>query len=123
MSFVPPEWHEFPYGNRRQTTSHAKGMVVFMKDIIEISDSHPHGILTVRDRQSVTLDGVKNVEGFDEGYVSLATNSGKVIIEGKGLKIESLTRDDGVIFISGRINGVYYSEEKPERGFFSNLFK
>ena len=91
-----------------------------MQDIKELAGS---GLLTVKDRKSVTLDGVKNVEGFDEGYVSLATNLGKVVIEGRGLKIESLTRENGVIFISGTINGVYYSEEKNTRGVFAGLFK
>lgn len=81
------------------------------------------GILTVRCRESVTLDGVKNVEGFDEGYVSLSTDLGRVVIEGEGLKIESLTKDEGLIYVTGKISGVYYSEEKPARGVFSRLFK
>lgn len=89
----------------------------------EVNESMDSGVLTVNKRKSVTLDGVKNVLGFDEGYVSLSTNLGKVVIEGKELKIESLTRDGGVIFVSGRIDGVYYSEEKATRGVFANLFK
>lgn len=81
------------------------------------------GILTVRCRESVKLDGVKNVEGFDEGYVSLSTELGRVVIEGEDLKIESLTKEDGIIYVTGKINGVYYSDDKPKHGVFSRLFK
>lgn len=81
------------------------------------------GTLTVKERKSVTLDGVRNVEGFDESYVSLATESGKVVIEGHDLKIESLTKEDGAIFVTGKINGVYFSDEKPVKSVFARLFK
>ena len=81
------------------------------------------GTLIIKDRQSLTLDEVKNVIGFDEGYVSLETTSGKVAIEGDGLKIESLSKENGVILISGRIDGILYSDEKISKGVFSRLFK
>ncbi len=79
------------------------------------------GILTIKNRNSVTLDGVKNIEGFDESYVSLDTESGRVIIEGKNMKIESLTADSGIIFVRGLINAVYYSEQKSGKGIFSRF--
>ena len=81
------------------------------------------GTLTIKDRRSATLDGVKNIESFDENYISLDTKQGRVIIEGSGLKIESLSRDNGAIYITGNISGAYYSGEKASRGVFANLFK
>ena len=80
------------------------------------------GTLVLKDRKSVTLDGVKNVIGFDESYVSLESESGKVTIEGGGLKIESLSKEDGVIFVSGTISGIFYSEEKSAKSVFAKLF-
>ena len=81
------------------------------------------GTLTVKNRERLTVDGVDNVEGFDEGCVTLSTALGRVIIEGEGLKIESLTKEKGEILITGRISGVFYTEEKQTRGVFSRLFK
>lgn len=81
------------------------------------------GTLIVEDRSSLTLDGVDNVLGFDEEYVSLETRLGKIVIEGRTLKIESLSKENGVILISGRINGILYSDEKPAKGVFARLFK
>lgn len=80
------------------------------------------GTLTVTDRVCVTLDGVNNVEGFDDTYVLLDTKSGKVAIEGSNMKIESLSADNGVILIRGNINSVYYSDKKAGKGFLSRLF-
>ena len=81
------------------------------------------GILTVKSRELLTLDGVDNVEGFDEDSVTLSTTLGRVIIEGADLKIESLTRERGEITIKGKISGVFYSDEKPIKSVFSRLFK
>ena len=79
--------------------------------------------LTVNNREELHLDGVLNVEGFDEGYVSLSTVGGRVVIEGTNLKIEALTKENGVILISGKIDGVLYSDEKGRSGIFSRFFK
>ena len=68
------------------------------------------------------MDGVINVESFDESYVSLATEDGTVVIEGQGLKIESLSRDGGEIEIIGKIIGVYYSEQKKKSSPLSKWF-
>ena len=62
-----------------------------------------HTNLNVKERNSLTLNGVSNIIGFDEGYVTLATTDGKIIIEGEGLKIESLSKQGGEINISGKI--------------------
>ncbi len=81
-----------------------------------------HTNLNVKERNSLTLNGVCNVIGFDEGYVTLATSDGKIIIEGEGLKIESLSKDGGVINISGKIRGVFYSEKRTLKSPFSKIF-
>ena len=60
---------------------------------------------------SFTMDGVNDIRGFDEGDVSLDTKSGKITVEGKDLKIESLSKEDGHIFVSGDISGVFCDRE------------
>lgn len=88
-----------------------------------MEESIAKGTLKVEDRTSLTLDGVDNVLGFDEEYVSLETRLGKIVIEGRSLKIESLSKENGIILISGRINGILYSDEKPAKNVFARLFK
>lgn len=81
-----------------------------------------HTDLCVKERNKIILNGVINVESFDESYVNLATNDGRISIEGKGLKIESLSRDNGEIQITGRIQGVFYTEQNKTKGRFARLF-
>ena len=78
--------------------------------------------LVIFDRSALTLNGVKNIEGFDESYVSLDTELGQLIIEGKGLKIGSLSADGGDISISGQINSLYFSDKKSRKGIMGKLF-
>lgn len=81
-----------------------------------------HTNLTVKERNRLTLNGVSNIESFDEGYITLEIGEGRISVEGDGLKIESLSREGGEIQITGRINGVFYSEKKKIGGKFRGLF-
>ncbi len=82
-----------------------------------------HTDLNVKNRNKLTLNGVINVESFDEKYLSLSLEEGRVCVEGEELRIESLCRDNGEMEISGRINGVYYTENKKIKSRFSKLFE
>lgn len=82
-----------------------------------------HSSILIKERKDVSVDGVENVIGFDEFYVSLSTVAGKIVIEGQGLKIESLCKDTGEILISGKISGVFYTEEKTAKNLFARIFK
>lgn len=81
-----------------------------------------HSYINVKDGKNVTMDGVVNILRFDEKNVSLEYDAGKIEIEGDGLKIESLSREDGVIIVNGKIEGVFYYKEQISRGFFKKIF-
>ena len=82
-----------------------------------------HTYFKVRDKKEISLDGVINIEGFDSNSVTLRTPDGRFIVEGKDLKIESLSKEDGVIIISGSFGGAFYDEKKNAKGFFAKLFE
>ena len=80
-------------------------------------------IITLTLGSSFSMCGVKDIRGFDEGYVSLDTASGKVSIEGENLKIESLSKEDGHILITGNVSGVFCDNEKNDKkGLIKRLF-
>jgi len=81
-----------------------------------------HSFVNINEGKTVSLDGVINIERFDERCVSLFSSAGKIEIEGEDMKIESLTRDDGVIVVHGKIEGVFYCKDKPAVGFFKKIF-
>ena len=78
--------------------------------------------LTVNDRKQIMLDGVSNVIAFDESYVMLDTDMGRVTIEGQNLKIDSLTKSDRTVIIIGTFNGIYYTDDRVARKGIKALF-
>ena len=86
-------------------------------------DETRHTNLNVKNRNILTLNGVSNIESFDEGYIVLEIGEGRISIEGNCLKIESLSREGGEIQITGRINGVFYTDKKKLVQGIRGLFK
>ena len=80
-----------------------------------------HGALEIKDRKQVRVSGVNSVVGFGEDYVALETTLGRLVIEGEGMKIENLSKDDGSVDISGKIFTAAYSSEKVRSGFLSRF--
>jgi sporulation protein YabP len=78
--------------------------------------------IVISDRSDVVIDKVETIVSFDDTYVVLATDGGRINIEGSELKVDSLTKEDGKIHILGNISGVFYSGD-VKRGGFSKFFK
>ena len=81
-----------------------------------------HTSVVIDNRKSLIINGVINIEGFDDGEVTLIINEGKINVEGSKLKIESLTKESGEIIITGDISGVFYSGQKLSSGLLSKIF-
>ncbi len=80
-------------------------------------------LISIMNCETVTLNGVDHIVGFDERCVILSCDFGRVVIEGEGMKIESLTKDGGEICINGKCKGVFLSEEKKGETALKKLFK
>jgi sporulation protein YabP len=72
--------------------------------------------LSLDRRARLEIEGVVEVESFDDVGILLLTDCGELNIEGKELKIGVLDTDKGVLSIEGRVDAVYYSEERQKRG-------
>ncbi len=86
-------------------------------------DQNGKQTLILKNRESLTIDGVDDVLAFSEEYLELSSNLGTIFVEGEGLKIEELSRETSVVSIKGHISGVFYKEGKAEKGFFARFFK
>ncbi len=93
------------------------------RGIFYMEDKSLVGTVVIKDRKSITLDGVESIDAFDESYISLSTNLGKMIIEGSSLKVENLSKESGEIYITGHINSIFYTEEKAKKNYVFRLFK
>ena len=81
--------------------------------------------ISLTDRTAMQVQGVNDVESFDEHTVLLDTVCGRMAIEGKDLKIAVLEIDAGIVVLSGTVSGVYYYEAEQEKksGLLGRLFK
>ena len=87
-----------------------------------VNGESKHTSLSVNERNRLTLNGVSNIESFEASYVTLEIGDSRVFVEGTGLRIESLNKENGEIQITGRIDGVYYGEKNKLAGKFRGLF-
>ena len=83
--------------------------------------------LTLQNRGSVMLTGVKDVVAFDENQVVLDTELGLLTIKGKDLHVSRLTLEKGEIDIEGQADSLVYSSsesfKKTGQSLLSRLFK
>ena len=72
-------------------------------------------ILTLLNREKLSINGITRVLGFDSDYVLLESSHGRITVEGDELAIESLLKESGEVLIIGRISGLFYSQDGSGR--------
>lgn len=79
--------------------------------------------IRILSRKEASITGVCEVISFDEEGARLNTVEGELWVEGEEIKIGTLDTEGGVVSLSGRINGFYYSDDHKaeKKGFFSRL--
>ena len=82
----------------------------------------PQNII-IENRSRMSISGVSDVENFDENIVQLSTNRGLLTVKGTGLHIERLNLETGELAVEGSVDGLEYSDNIVNGGFWSRLFK
>lgn len=78
----------------------------------------------LQNRKNFYTDGVLYVEHFEETYLTLSTVMGQMTVEGKNLKIEGFSKENGCVHICGEISGIFYNEEAVgKKNFFERFFR
>ena len=82
--------------------------------------------ISMKNRESLTITEVDDVESFDEEKVVVYTSMGVMTVTGADFRIHKLNVDDGQLVIEGMIDEIKYSESHDrsrQGGFFSGLFR
>ena len=81
-----------------------------MADIRETSDKQKEQkhTLMLQARTHVELEGVTEVNSFDEECVVLSTVCGELTVEGSGLRVGTLDMARGILVIDGKVAALYY---------------
>ncbi len=94
------------------------------KDNMIVGSSHS---ITISERKSILLSGVKKIESFDNEEFLMETIMGYIIIKGADLEIIKLDTYQGNVSIKGKINSLTYMEsankKEKEESLLSKLFK
>ncbi len=85
----------------------------------EMSASHN---LTLENRNSVFLTGVKEVLAFTDDTINALTELGEITLKGNGLKINNFSDVTGELSANGNIVAIVYNG-KTKEGFLSRLFR
>ncbi len=77
-------------------------------------------------RRLLGIEGVTNLDSYDQERVILETSSGILEIKGEQLHIQQLNLEQGKVMIEGTVNSLVYADDnlgKKGKGFFSKLAK
>ena len=79
-----------------------------------VSKENTSHLLTAKNRNNVTVSGVKDVPEFDDTTVLLATSAGNMALTGRELRIKVLDTSSGVVEVEGRLDGVTYYDDQDK---------
>ncbi len=70
--------------------------------------------LEANERREMLVRGVREVLSFDEHNVRLITTAGVLNLEGRELRIHTLNTRDGIVAVTGTLDGVLYENDPSE---------
>ena len=82
--------------------------------------------ITLNDRKSVILTGVKKIDSFNDKEFLMDTTLGPLSVKGNDLEIIKLDTYQGNVSIKGYVNSITYKEDNKkikEESMLSKLFK
>ena len=75
-------------------------------------------------RKEMNITGVREVLSFDENCVVLKSVCGEMTVEGSDLRVGTLDTERGVVTLCGKIDTVYYTDDRPtEKRGLGRLFR
>lgn len=80
--------------------------------------------ISMENRESLKISGVKDVKSFNENIVETETVLGKLTVKGEGIKIARLNPDEGILELTGYMYSCEYEDKAKltRRGKFGGMF-
>ncbi|HET7558829.1 MAG TPA: sporulation protein YabP [Limnochordia bacterium] len=82
--------------------------------------------LALKNREELSVEGVTNVDSFDDEAVIVETVQGIMIVRGEALHIKALNLESGQLSIEGMVSSLEYTGDragKKAKGVIGRLFK
>lgn len=78
--------------------------------------------LHMEGREKLSVTGVEDVSGFDEGLIVLRTGQGELSIRGSELHIDRIDLDQGQLEVRGHVQELSYDEPAAGGSLWQRLF-
>lgn len=79
--------------------------------------------LMLENREKLLIQGVQQVESFDEESIQLDTLLGALVIRGRELHIDRIDDQNGEVAVTGEIVALLYDETRFKGGFLARLLR
>ena len=79
--------------------------------------------LMLENREKLLIQGVQQVESFDEESIQLDTLLGALVLRGRGLHIDRIDDQNGEVAVTGEIVALLYDETRFKGGFLARLLR
>ncbi len=89
-------------------------------------EEKPRHSVAVYGRKQLVMEGVMQVDSFDESEIVLETTMGTLVLKGEGLNITQLSKETGNLAAEGHFNSFQYIENKAKgvsKGILKRIFK
>ena len=95
-----------------------------MVEVGKVSAKTSNQDVNIQNREKVRITGVNDVIGFDESFVDIDTELGKMIIRGEGLKIASLSLEQHELIVNGYVYSCEYEDiSKNKKSIMGRMFR
>lgn len=68
--------------------------------------------LQLTDREHLSMTGVTEVVSFDDTAIVLKTGLGTLVVQGRDLKLKTLSPEGGQVSVNGSVSSLQYEEPK-----------
>lgn len=93
----------------------------------DLMNNNYNHMISLNERKSLTITGIKKIENFDEEEFLLDTVMGHLLIKGDNLELLKMDSIQGNVSIKGLVNSFVYVDDTKKKnsdnGVFSRLFK
>lgn len=93
----------------------------------DLMNNNYNHMISLNERKSLTITGIKKIENFDEEEFLLDTVMGHLLIKGDNLELLKMDSIQGNVSIKGLVNSFVYVDDAKKKnsdnGVFSRLFK
>ncbi len=79
--------------------------------------------IILKNRTNLRITAISSIKDFTPLELVLECNEGLIIISGNDLRIEELSRENGIVNICGTIDAIEYKTSLGKKKFLQGLFK